>query len=163
MNFIKNKKIYFLLISIIIVVVIVLVLVFNKDRIYTKEEILKRNDYQVTQQFAKGTTIEDYTYTGDCIRYDKDGMTIFVFEYENHEMAKDEIMADYEREKNVTTVFEEKGNYIRREIRYDEFTCCIRIAINNYYISSWFEEKDYDKVKKVIDEIIENELQSNVN
>ena len=126
----------------------------NKDT----KVVLKSEKYQVTRTFEKGEEVEGYTYKGNCTIYQNSEITVFVYEYNDFNMAEREIKEYYNQEKEAGVIidFVSKDNYIKKELCYDDEICSISIGNEKYYLAIFFEKSNTKKVYKLLQKMALN-------
>ena len=152
-----NKKritIIFIIILIIFIISLFSYLILNsKDDMHS---VLLKDNYQIKETHKKGESENGYTYKGDSVYYKKDEINIFVYEYDSFEIAREEVLVNYEDEKanGLVINFIDKDNYTEKELCHGNDICNIAIASGNKYISVLYNKSETTEVKQDINEIL---------
>lgn len=126
---ISRKQIYIcfgIVIFIILVVIVVLIfMLVNKPK--NLDDILIDNQYKLEKEIEKGTESEEgEIFTRKTYKYQKGEIPLLVYEYENFEEIKKELMDEYQVESEheaFTVEVENKDNY------YYKRTCDANICL----------------------------------
>jgi len=121
------------------------------------ETIFEDNDFEFQDKFLKGDVVDEgRVIKRDTYRYIKDETLLSVYTYDNFEEIKNELLVEYEMEKNSSfsiKVEDEDNYYFKRSC--DSTICKYSLGFENKLISTVVSAELSDSTDNIFREILD--------